>query len=83
MSADTTHTPDIIDDELGRLLALAAASGLITAPDLEAPELEQIAYVPQTGALVRVPSHARPDPADVRTSSVAGLAAYAHARTTS
>lgn len=73
MSADTTHhTPDTIDDELGRLLALAAASGL----DADAPDLEQIAYVPQTGALVRVPSHARPDPADVRTSSVAGLAAY-------
>jgi hypothetical protein len=56
---EPTPAPDAVDVELGRLLALAAGAGLITGPDLVTPRMEQIAYVPETGALVRVPATAR------------------------
>jgi hypothetical protein len=59
VATEPTPAPDAVDVELGRLLALAAGAGLITGPDLVTPRMEQIAYVPETGALVRVPATAR------------------------
>lgn len=57
MSADTLPMPadDEVAAELDDLLAIASAVGLVDEP---AP-MQKIAYDPATGALVRIPEHAR------------------------
>jgi hypothetical protein len=56
VSTDSPIPYELVDAELGALLRIAADAGLIGGPDAE---LEQLAFNPDTGDLVRVPAAAR------------------------